>query len=484
MCGPVEEFSMNRSFTAVSAALFALFAVATPGLHAADKGEEDYQRLQKTSQAKKYKEALELAETFLKEHPDHKRMEAALYLGATGGAHTQHFKRAVALYRMILEKYPRFHSIGEVRHGLVNCLAGMRALKECIEQCRDNLKAEPESSHVDYWRFLIPQSQFRLWQFEESEKGLKAFLERHPDSTFARHAREYLAKIDPPWKMDGNGVVEYSGKYDRDYRFKAALAALPGHLKEGRAKILERLGVDMGVETGLNFIFRDAGNDNRKGLMAETFTISRNYKPVTVILFYTEHVVADPEGYRKTLIHEMKHAGFRSLMGQTYHDLPEWIREGLAQWVADQLEGRIATSLNNKVFSGKDPFSVLDGVGDPIHDLGDYLEDVLAFEWLEKRKEGNVAAFCQGLVKGEPWRELLAATSGLDAKEALRQMDRHCRDRVSGALGTGGKEALTLRDAFYAEGRKGGDSLKAWLREKGIPGFSGCVDFIHNKLYE
>jgi len=140
------------------------------------------------------------------------------------------------------------------------------------------------------------------------------------------------------------------------------------------------------------------------------------------------------------------------------------------------VDNRLAASVNNTVFSGKNPLAALDGVADPIHDLGDYLEDVLAFEWLEQRKAGNVALFCRGLVKGTPWRELLAATSGLDADEALDQMDRHCRARVTGVLGKGGRDAMALRDAFYAEGRKGGAALKPWLQRKGIPAFAKWLD--------
>jgi len=476
MCAPIKEFTVSRFSIAITTAFFAFFSQAGPGLCASDKADEDYQRLQDIWKAKQYEKALDLAEAFLKNHPGNRKVASALYMGANGGTHIRHFKRAVTLYRIILEKYPESRAMGNVREELVHCLSGMRALKECIQQSRENLKADPGNPQAHHWRFLIPQSQFRLWQFREAEKGLKAFLERHADSIFARHARNYLAKIDPSWKMDENGIVGYSGKFDNDHRLKKELAALADHVKEGRKIIRERLGVEMGEDTGLNFIFRDAGDDSRKGLMAETFTISRDYKPVTVILFYTEHVVANPDEYRKTIIHEMKHAAFRELMGQDYHELPEWIREGLAQWVAGQLAGRLATKLNNEVFSGKNPLALLDGVADPIHDLGDYLEDVLAFEWLENQKKGNVKVFCQGLVKGKPWRELLAATSGLDADEALRQMDRHCRNRVTGALGKGGRDAISLRDTFYAEGRKGGDSFKTWLREKGVPGFSKWID--------
>ena len=54
-----------------------------------------------------------------------------------------------------------------------------------------------------------------------------------------------------------------------------------------------------------------------------------------MIEFFTEYVVTNPEGFRRTVVHEMKHAGFAEMMGgQSYHDLPEWIREGLAVWAS------------------------------------------------------------------------------------------------------------------------------------------------------
>lgn len=458
------------------AAALGLFAAATPGAIAAEKAEEDYQRLRKAWQAKQYVKALELGEAFLVDHPDHPQIASALHLAAQGGMSSSNFKRAVALFRRVIEDHPEFNAIDDARTGLTQCLSGMRALEECIQECRKALKAAPKSRGADYWSFLIPHSQFRLWRFKEAEEGMKAFLERYPRSTYAGYARRYLAKINPAWTVDENGIGKYSGKYDRDYRFKAALEALPGHIKEGREKIRERLGVDIDFKTDVNFTFRDAGADRRGGFMAETFTISRNHKPVTVVRFYAEHVVIDPAGYRRTVIHEMKHAGFKIRMGRSYDDLPVWIREGLAQWTAEELKHRIASKLNNETFAGKNPFSRMNGVANPVHDVGDYLEDVLGFEWLEKQKKGNVIAFSKGLIKGQAWQELLAATSGLDPDEALRRMDRYCRDRVAGELGMAGRDALTLRDTYYARARRGSAVLTAWLREEGNPQFAKWLD--------
>ena len=262
--------------------------------------EEVYQQLRAAAEAKENLRTLEIGEAFLRAHPGSPQIADALHLAAMAGMASSSYDRAAPLLRQILDDHPDFDAIDEVRFKLTECLSGMRALEECIAQCRANLKVAPDSPGADYWRFLIPHSQFRLWRFKEAETGLQAFLKDHPNSTYAGSARKYLDMINPPWTVDENGLAPYSGKFENDYRFKAAIAALPGHIQQADEMIRERLGVDLDFSGTVNFIFQDAGEDNRGGLIAETFTICRDYKPVTVIKFYAEHVVTDPENYRMT----------------------------------------------------------------------------------------------------------------------------------------------------------------------------------------
>ena len=140
------------------------------------------------------------------------------------------------------------------------------------------------------------------------------------------------------------------------------------------------------------------------------------------------------------------------------------------------------SKLTSETFAGNDPVSQLNGVTNPAHDIGDYLEDVLAFEWLEQQKPGNVEAFSKGLLWGEDWQELLASTSGFGVDETFSRMDRHCRERVEGALGKAGREAIVLRDTYYARGKEGAGALRPGSGGKeivnlpngwtGIPGMS------------
>src|SRR5690606_35535825 len=130
------------------------------------------------------------------------------------------------------------------------------------------------------------------------------------------------------------------------------------------------------------FEFRDdcfARHPNR----AITETIAVDDKPYTRIIVYTEHVGDGAEDHPSRIVHELKHAAFRDVMGQAYLDLPKWVREGLAVYGAEQLEDRLAAIVGGETFSGRDPRKLLDGIDDADHDTNDYLEDAAAFLWLE-----------------------------------------------------------------------------------------------------
>ena len=62
------------------------------------------------------------------------------------------------LFRHIVEAHSEFDGINEARFLQAQCLSATRALEECIDLCRENLKVAPEASEADYWRFLIPRA--------------------------------------------------------------------------------------------------------------------------------------------------------------------------------------------------------------------------------------------------------------------------------------------------------------------------------------
>jgi tetratricopeptide (TPR) repeat protein len=276
----------------------------------------------------------------------------------------------------------------------------------------------------------------------------------------------------------------YEGKYVKDVRFLGALKRTPGYVEEAYAALKASLGVDLKGRADFVLRFQDTGANRQGGLRGKANTFSRAGKPAVEILFYSEYLVLDEEEYRQRLAHEIKHAGFRTLMGQAYLNLPKWVREGLAVYGAGQLGDRMSHILSGEVFSGRDPVAVLDGIDDLNHDNSDYLEDSLAFEWLESRKMGNVKAFCRRLVSGENPGKVFADLAGLPVKESMEEAGAHCLSRAEAALGEGYRSFLVLRKSNIDASRSGMASLKRWLAREGDGSYEGWLSSHRGHLLE
>lgn len=440
-----------------------LILLLAPALYA--DADADYQALLDDYKNKRYTEALGKAEAFVAAHPDYKYTGAAYYMGGNSGLNAGEYDRAEALYKAMLEKHADNRHIGKARNELVTVYDSARKLDACIAQCEANIKAEPDSSYADRWHYMIGQSRYRLWDFKQAEKDLKEFKKKYPESRQANYADYYLERINPPLKLDENGVVHgYDGKYVEDARFVAAMRRLPAEVKDSW-KILKRtLGVDL-KDAHVVFQFEDKGF-TRDTNRATTETISVNYEPFTRMVFYTEHIVLSAEDHRSRIVHELKHAAFRDVMGQRYLDLPRWVREGLAVYGAEQFEDRLAAIIGGEVFSGKDPRRVLDGIDDPDHDTSDYLEDAAAFMWLESRKKGGVHEFCKRLLKGEDYQKLFAEIGGMEYRKALDAAAECAKKVVEDRLGDAEESYLSIRDDEFAARRK--QTHFDWYKDTGI----------------
>jgi tetratricopeptide (TPR) repeat protein len=383
---------------------------------------------------------------------------------------------ATGFLRLLIERYPDSRHLENARTEMAACLYQLRKLKECQDQVRENLKLYPASRWVEYWEFLVAQTDYRLYQFAEAKTGYEAFLRKHPESQYASFARADLGRIDPKWEIDRHGMVRYSGKFEQDIRLQAALAASPRHIEDGYGTLQRLLGIDLRTHADLILMFKDSAPNTKGGLEAVTRIIGINNQPKTLIEFHTDSIVVNPGGYRSTIVHEMKHAGFINLMGKSYHDLPEWIREGLAVYGSDDVASRLRLVLSNAIIGGGDPLGVLDGIEDPDHDDRDYLEDGLAFEWLESVKPGNVKEFCRRLVKGDDYRKLWSELGGGGYEDCMAKANAHCRRRVTGALGAAYPTFVALRKQAETAISQGADATRAFLTDGGERGLSDWLE--------
>jgi hypothetical protein len=156
--------------------------------------------------------------------------------------------------------------------------------------------------------------------------------------------------------------------------------------------------------------------------------------------------------------------------------LPKWVREGLAVYGAKQTEDRIAALLSNEAVGSKDPRRILDGIDDANHDVTDYIEDAMAFAWLEARKAGNVHAYCKRVLAGEKHDAVLAELAGMEFSAALRGAEESIKKEIDKRLGLGLPELLSLqrehdtaighkREAAWAE--KGAAKYESWIADFG-----------------
>jgi tetratricopeptide (TPR) repeat protein len=420
--------------------------------------------------------ALELAGKLASAHPGQADLADVLVEAGTILAQAKNIEPAAAFHRMLIEHYPHSKHLEHARTELAACYYQLRKLKECQKQVKENLKLYPGSQWVEYWEFLVAQTDYRLYEFAKAKAGYEAFLAKYPDSQYAAFACADLGRIDPKWEIDRHGIVRYAGKFEQDIRFQAALAAAPGHIGDGHG-ILERLlGIDLLTHADVILMLKDSGTNTKGGLEATTRIIGIKNQPKTLIEFYTDSIVVNAAGYRKTIIHEMKHAGFINLMGKSYHELPEWIREGLAIWGSDDAASRLRLVLSNAIIGGGDPLKILDGIEDPDHDDRDYLEDGLAFEWLESVKPGNVKEFCRRLVKGDDPRKLCAELGGGSYEDCMAQANAHCRRRVTEALGEAYQTFVALRKPAETAISQGADASRTFLTDGGERGLSDWLD--------
>ncbi len=436
--------------------------------------ESDYAALLESHKNKQWARALQQAEAFAKDHAEFKHTHAALWMGGNAGLNCDEFVRAEVLYRALLKDFPQSRHIEKARNELVTLLVNARELERCITQCQQNLVALPQSDNAERWRYTIGECRFRLWDFKQAEADLKLFLKDFPAGALKARAESCLAQINPPLKVGPDGIVQgYAGKYVGDVRLDRAQKALPGYMQQSLAQLRQTLGVDLAGKAAVLIEFKDKGFD-RDTERAVTTTIAIDYKPVTLMTFYTEFVVVSDSDFRSRITHELKHAAFRGIMGQAYLNLPKWVREGLAVYGAGQTNDRICAVLGGRVFSGKDPRGVLDGIDDADHTSDDYVEDALAFEWLEKRKTGAVAAFCKRLLAGEACDKLFAELSGLAFAPALQAASKAIAADIEARLGKAEKELVSLQDEQLAAASRKQDGK--WATDFGIAKFSAWLE--------
>lgn len=442
-------------------ALLVLLLLMAP-LWAGEK--EDSTAVYDAIKSERWLDALERAEAFVATYP--KSPEAASISRAAwpAGLRARRPGRSVALLQSAIKQAPDHETANSLRGPLIEACLAAGMVAECLQLISERQPADQDDTDA----FYAAECRFHLGEFEAAETGLKALVANK--SGYSADALARLAQINPPLKVDQNGIVQgYTGKYEHDSRFKRALANMPEYIARASSVLKQTLGVELPAPRAV-FEFRDMGlvYDTARAF-AEPMCL--DYKPFTRIVFYTEHVVLSQPEFALRVIHELKHAAFRAAMGARYSALPLWVKEGLAVYGAGQLADRLALVVRDRVFGGNEPLEVLRGI--ELDDRSeDYAESALAFAWLESVGAGNVRKFCEGLLKGQQWDALLAAISGAKATDALAAAQAWSRKHLAQLLGEPAEQLMVIiRDEYAALKHNEG---AAWLKE-GVPRYQAWL---------
>lgn len=204
----------------------------------------------------------------------------------------------------------------------------------------------------------------------------------------------------------------YAGRYADDPAYKVLLATAPALRSQALAEVQWRLGLPQREEKRIVIRFADTGV--LPGTGARTRTRYLNGRKSQVVTFLVEPILSGQAPFERTLLHELCHAVMRQQMGGHYAKVPPWVREGVAVWVAGQLEEKTDQAIAAKLAAGQDPLTLINGLESKAHGLDDYPEDALFFRYLEETYgTERVVEVIQRLFEGARVRDALERVTGL-----------------------------------------------------------------------
>lgn len=211
-------------------------------------------------------------------------------------------------------------------------------------------------------------------------------------------------------------VAKYAGKYEKDDRFKKAFGKFDVLREEALKIVCDRLGVGTVDARAIWFTIADALAPDAEKLVRyteEPFQTSSPAAGVAEIVLRPEYIVNGTHDLRETVIHELTHAVMRLRMKRDdYARVPRWLREGIALWVAGQIESRVRALLRAPEYAAQ-PAGLLAGLDDKGGGLVRYGEYGLAIEYLVKAKgPAVIAELVARLERGEDARKAVAAVAG------------------------------------------------------------------------
>ncbi|MEM8883561.1 MAG: hypothetical protein AAGD14_05815 [Planctomycetota bacterium] len=237
-------------------------------------------------------------------------------------------------------------------------------------------------------------------------------------------------------------VLPYEGKYADDARLAAAVKELPAQLAAARKLV--------GEKTAVRIRLVDGGKA-RGGVVART----RREPEGFVITLYTEALVLRAHAPISTLAHELIHVRQKSRWSaREAARRPPWVVEGMAIYLAGQLEQRarvLAAHVGRERVPADAVSRLVNGL-EGRHTLLDYFEDGAAFAHVEEQHgKEKVDAFIEALLAGQRARTAVRSVLGQRWESFERGAREHAIRTIRPLIENGRPALLGRRRALLEE---------------------------------
>jgi tetratricopeptide (TPR) repeat protein len=209
----------------------------------------------------------------------------------------------------------------------------------------------------------------------------------------------------------------YNGLYAQEKRFLTAKEQIPVMRITALEQAQKRIGLGVSHPEKYIVMFRDSHDFFGFGASSQIIRTDRG--EIHLVSLSPEQMVLGVMDTQASMVHEFIHSIMKDRMGENgYRAIPQWIREGLAVWGADQLRERAKNIIANAFLEHRNFDWILNEVGDFDHPLDYYLTVALAFDYIQYNySEEVVRRLVVEIVEGRNPYAAFRTVTGLSMSE-------------------------------------------------------------------
>ncbi len=210
-CGKVmlDRLCSTRSFALRALLCLASFCTVAGSAYA-DKAGDDFNLGVAMYRSQRWDQATQTFEQFLKDYPEHPRVNVArLYLAMSLSSQNK-YESARTLFAQVIDSDPDGRNIADARYRLGECSYYLKDYKVAISQLTEYVDKHPGHSLNDWAKLYIGDAYVGLGEFDRAEKALSPIINDKASQALLAAARLSLGRALEGLKRPDDAAVQYS----------------------------------------------------------------------------------------------------------------------------------------------------------------------------------------------------------------------------------------------------------------------------------